>query len=756
MSDIENAEGAGDVIHPERLSSSVATESSQIEGEPFRLLFENSLDAIVIADDDGRFLEVNAPALALFGYSQEQMSGMRVSDLVTIERPMAAERYALYLETGREAGEFHFIRPDNQVRIASYSACRLSPGRHLSILRDITERRRQQEAAAAEVARQAHLFDTILSSIVDFAYVFDRKGCFTYANQALLDLLGREFKDIVGKNFFDLDYPIELAARLQEQIQRVFDTGQALTDETEYTSAAGTTGYYEYIFAPVFGAEGAVEAVAGSTRDITARNRERAEKEDLVNALAVEHARLADLFQQAPAFIAVVRGPRHVFERVNPPYVRLVGERDLLGKSVREAFPEIEGQGFFEILDEVYRTGRPFVGKEMRILFQDEHGASLREHFLDFVYQPLIEADGSVSGIFAHGVDLTERKRAEEALRESEERFRGLADNIAQLAWIADATGWIFWYNRRWFDYTGTTLEEMQGWGWKKVHHPEHVDRVVEKFARYVKTGEAWEDTFPLRGKDGRYRWFLSRAVPVRNEAGKVTRWFGTNTDVTEQRKAEETLRKRQAEIETLNHRLRRAMTETHHRVKNNLQLIAGLIDMQEQKGQETVPMSEIVRLGQSIRALGFIHDILTQEARADGDESLISVKSALDQFLPLLQTTLGERRLLIHLEELSLPVKRAISLTLIVNELISNAVKHGQGDVEVTLSKQGERAALEVCDGGPGFGPGFDPQAAAHTGLELLDNMARFDLRATVTYEDRSQGGARVVLSFPLQAPLP
>ncbi len=129
--------------------------------------------------------------------------------------------------------------------------------------------------------------------------------------------------------------------------------------------------------------------------------------------------------------------------------------------------------------------------------------------------------------------------RAVQELHESEDRFRALADNIAQLAWMTDPAGWIFWYNQRWFDYTGTTREEMQGWGWQQVHHPEHVDRVVAKFRRCIQTGEPWEDTFPLRRKDGSYRWFLSRAVPIRDEQGNVLRWCGTNTDITDRLTAE-------------------------------------------------------------------------------------------------------------------------------------------------------------------------------------------------------------------------
>jgi PAS domain S-box-containing protein len=143
---------------------------------------------------------------------------------------------------------------------------------------------------------------------------------------------------------------------------------------------------------------------------------------------------------------------------------------------------------------------------------------------------------------------LLQAARAEVEMRE--EHFHTLANSIPQLAWMADASGYIFWYNRRWYDYTGTTLEEMEGWGWQKVHHPEEVGRVVEPIRHAFATGEPWEDTFPLRSKEGEYRWFLSRALPIQDDEGRVVRWFGTNTDITEQRKLEQELRHAREELE--------------------------------------------------------------------------------------------------------------------------------------------------------------------------------------------------------------
>jgi len=139
--------------------------------------------------------------------------------------------------------------------------------------------------------------------------------------------------------------------------------------------------------------------------------------------------------------------------------------------------------------------------------------------------------------------DLEQRVEARtEELRESESQFRSLANSIPQLAWMANPDTSVFWYNQRWYDYTGTNVEDTNGWDWKKIQHPDHVARVIQGIQRSWSVGEPWEDTFPLRGKDGSYRWFLSRALPIRDASARIVRWFGTNTDITERKLAEEAL----------------------------------------------------------------------------------------------------------------------------------------------------------------------------------------------------------------------
>lgn len=267
-------------------------------------------------------------------------------------------------------------------------------------------------------------------------------------------------------------------------------------------------------------------------------NRERAQA-----AADAERANLRDFIMQAPAISCVLRGPEHVYEIVNPAYMQMVGGRSILGKPVREALPGLAGQGLYEVLDEVYRTGKPFIGNEMPIAI--DRGAGPEEGRFNFAYQATHSLDGQIDGIAVYANEVTElvaaRERAKEALaaaEQSERRFRTLFDAMPQLGWTAKADGFIDFYNKGWFDYTGMTAEQMAGWGWKAVHHPSTVDRVVEEWTRSLELGVPFEQEFPLRRHDGVFRWFLTRATPIRDAEGAITRWVGVNADVDDIRAA--------------------------------------------------------------------------------------------------------------------------------------------------------------------------------------------------------------------------
>lgn len=257
------------------------------ETEPAMLLQAYLLNAVeqsVIATDlDGIVIYWNQFAQKLYGWTAQEALGRQIMELTTPE--IMAEQALEIMSQLRQGkswtGEFNVQRRDGTTFPAQIINSPVSDdeGKLIGIVGvsvDISERKRQEESLKKltdQVEWQARIFNTTLSSITDFAYIFDRSGRFIYANQPLLDLWGLKLDEAVGKNFFDLQYPDHLATRLQQQIQQVIDTKQGIRDETPYTSPTGVEGFYEYIFTPVFTADGTVEVVAGSTRDYTERRR---------------------------------------------------------------------------------------------------------------------------------------------------------------------------------------------------------------------------------------------------------------------------------------------------------------------------------------------------------------------------------------------------------------------------------------------------------------------------------------------------
>lgn len=213
---------------------------------------------------------------------------------------------------------------------------------------------------------------------------------------------------------------------------------------------------------------------------------------------------------------------------------------------------------------------------------------------------------------------------------------------------------------------------------------------------------------------------------------------------ITERREAEE-------EIRVLNTRLQRAMTETHHRVKNSLQVVSALIDLYLHSGRSVVPLEEMARLSRNVRAMGAIHEILTLQSQSESGAERLFARALLEQLTSLLDPLLQGRNARVISDEVWVSSHQASALALLTNELLFNAVKHGAGEITLHLRQEGEIVSLEAWDEGPGFPPDFDPTTAAQSGLELIENIVHFDLQGQTAYRNRESGGAMVVITFPL-----
>ncbi|ABD27102.1 signal transduction histidine kinase [Novosphingobium aromaticivorans DSM 12444] len=304
----------------------------------------------------------------------------------------------------------------------------------------------------------------------------------------------------------------------------------------------------------------------------------------------------------------------------NPAATRIFGfsEAEMIGHSVRRLIPAERQAEEDDILARIARGERV---KSFDTMRQRKDGVQIA---VSITVSPVYDKAGRIVGASKIARDITSREEGQRALRESEARFRMLADNISQLTWVADRTGAIGWYNKRWYDYTGVPHGSTDGWGWDRVHHPDHLERVREHFAESIAAGREWEDTFPLLGRDGTYRWFLSRAKPIRGEDGGIVYWFGTNTDVTEMLEKEEQIRVLLMEV---NHRSKNLLSvvqalarrsgggdpEFLRRFENRLASLSANQDLLVRRGWSTIMMDELADAQLAILGRDSREQVLTQ-----------------------------------------------------------------------------------------------------------------------------------------------
>jgi PAS domain S-box-containing protein len=342
------------------------------------------------------------------------------------------------------------------------------------------------------------------------------------------------------------------------------------------------------------------------------------------------------------------------------------------------------------------------------------------------------------------GQDITERKRANEELKASQERFRLLFEHSLDAIAIADDEGRYVECNDaacRLLGYERPQLLSMRVTDLQTPVAPP----VSVQFQEYVRKGEE-DGEFTFFHPDGQARIIEYKAC--RFAPGLH---LSIMRDVTARRLAEKQAGERQAEIEALNVRLQRAMRETHHRVKNNLQVISAMIDMRVMESEGPVPADELRRLGNQVRALSAVHDLLTHEAKAGGDLAYVSARAVLERLMLLLRSTAQHRGFHSSFDDAPMAARKGTSLALVVSELVSNALKHGTGDIAVTFTVADGHGRLEVCDDGDGFPDGFNPAKSANTGIDLVENLSRWDLGGEAAYGNGPEGGACVKVTFPL-----
>jgi PAS domain S-box-containing protein len=333
------------------------------------------------------------------------------------------------------------------------------------------------------------------------------------------------------------------AADLNSNVLKTCLAGGTLSYEDQplilYRDGEPDEVWVDLDYSPILDADGkavAVFAVVVETTDKVLSER----------WLSGEHDRLRLLFDQAPGFMAILNGPDHVFDIINPAYLQLVGHRDIVGRSVREALPEIAGQGFLELLDEVYTTGEPFTGKALRVDLQREKSSTSEEKHIDLVYQPIRDRKGKITGIFAQGTDVSERLAAEAALRLSGARHRQILDSAVDYAIIAfDTDGNVTRWNKGATTIFGWAEEEILGRDASRIFTPadQEIDRIATEMGLAIRNGTANDERWHIR-KSGELFWASGEMSPLLDDAGNLAGFVKVLRDRTAEYTATEKLKR--------------------------------------------------------------------------------------------------------------------------------------------------------------------------------------------------------------------
>ncbi len=297
--------------------------------------------------------------------------------------------------------------------------------------------------------------------------------------------------------------------------------------------------------------------------------------------------------------------------------------------------------------------------------------------------------------------------QAAEELSRREGQFRNLAEALPALCWMAYGDGEIFWYNSRWYEYTGTTLEQMEGWGWRSVHDPDILPEVMERWTASIRTGGSFEMVFPLRRADGAFRPFLTRVVPIRDEDGRVVRWFGMNTDITGQKEIEKELRNANADLEQFAYSASHDLQEPLRTVKVFSQLLAAKAG--EKLDAESIEYLDNVMSG-ATRMEALVRDLLfyARTTRIEAPREPTDANHAMQAALANLKGAVAETGAIIDFEPLpSLPV-HLTQIEQLFQNLIGNAIKYRRPGitpaVRITSKKLNAQWLFSISDNGIGI----------------------------------------------------
>ncbi|WDF61709.1 PAS domain S-box protein [Flavobacterium sp. KACC 22758] len=700
-------------------------------------------------------------------------------------------------------------------------------------------------AALTAIEKQERFYNSITNTTPDLVYVFDLAYNFTYANKALLDMWGKSAQDAIGKGLRENGYEEWHALMHEREIDDVAANKKMIRGTVSFPHAELGRRVYDYIFAPVFNKQGEVEAVAGTTRDIT--EIKLAEEQQFLARKRIEESesRLQSMIHQTPSATLVLMGADLVIEQINRQMLALIGRgEEIIGMRLIDVLPELNGQYVWTQVQNVYNKGIPF--DQAEVLVQHNRTGEMRDYYYNLAYRPLVQ-DGVITGMiqvaedvteqvtarnkmeesekrfralvnassdfvyrmnadwtvmrsletldsyasegepvsnwinsyihpddrknalkliseaidnksifqlehrvlnangtigwnfsrvvpilddnntiiewFGAASDITSQKEVQQIINESAENFRQLADLVPQIIWTSRPDGFIDYYNKRWYEYTNLKENEYGDSSWISVLHPDDVELVKDNWYKSIQSGNFYQLEFRLKDSAaGEYRWYLSKAVPIRDASGVITKWFGTSTDIHEQKTATEKLEvlinERTRELQRSNEDLQQFAHVASHDLKEPVRkiktFISRLEDNLEGKLDDSakkfidrihVASDRMFNMIEGVLAYSKINADQQKPTVVDLNEVLKNIETDLEVSL---QKTGGE----IYYDNLPVLEGAQVLLYQLFYNLINNSIKFAKNDVPVKVKlsskiikqQDNDFAVITVEDNGIGF----------------------------------------------------
>ena len=680
-----------------------------------RRLVDANIIGIFIWDFDGRILEANEAFLHIVGYDHEDLVAGRIrwTDLTP---PEWRDRDTRLIQEHKVTGalqpfEKEYFRKDGSRVPVLIGVATFEEGENqgVAFVLDLTERKRAEETLRAS----EHTLRQILETVPSLLWSTDPDGEVTYINQRILGYLGTRFEDFRHRGWEPFVHPADLP-ETAKAFSQALQTGTSHQAVHRLRRSDGEYRWHHTRAEPLHDQQGRIIQWYGQTIDIDEGKRAE-EQLRRSEANLAEAQRLSKTGSWAinPAMTKILYWSEECYRIWGFDPVQGLPNRETVWRRIH---PD-DRDRMYEETQEALRQKRDYT-VDFRIVLPDG-----TVKYLEAIGHHRFSADGELVQVVGTNVDVTERKRAEEALRESEARSRSVIDGIAGLVVILAPNGEVETVNRPVFEYFGRSLEWLKNWGTNDAIHPEDLPRTLEIFKRSIASGTPFQNELRLRRSDGEYRWFDTRHVPIRDDSGRIARWYVLATDIEDRTRALAQLEQMQSDFAHMNRvsmmgewaaELSHEITQPIASARNNARAAQNFLDMQPPDlGEVREALSCVV--GDSDRAGDIVDRIRDHIKKAPPRKAQFDLNEAINEIIVLgrsavikngvsVQTQLSEELFPVHGDRVQL---QQVVLNLILNAVEAmGSVEAAPRELLITTEQDHTGVLVAVRDSGPGIHP--------------------------------------------------